>query len=328
MRSISYFISAFLAIAGFVIFVGCGGVTPLPPPPGLEPTVSTNNSPMVYYTNAEAGLKITNEDYANTIGIYYGTAQDNLTEFSEAKVNDNGEYVAQLRGLQQGTKYYYQAYVSFQGGENVGTVQNFRTFVEGPVDLGLPSGLKWASVNLGAEYPTEAGGYYAWGETRTKQQYDLTTYLYCEGSWGTWTKYYSRYKDTDGKTVLDMEDDAARANLGGKWRMPQAGEFRELVQNCASRIETVNGVGGVIFYNKKTMDESVFIFFPLCGYVDGAKVVEEKYDGYYWSSNLQVNGASVNDDSAQNLNIYSISPGWRQGTGSRFFGESIRPVCE
>ena len=82
------------------------------------------------------------------------------------------------------------------------------------VDLGLPSGTKWATCNVGATKPEEYGNYYAWGETETKTTYNWSTYKWCNGSAETQTKYCtnSDYGTVDNKTVLDLEDDAARAN--------------------------------------------------------------------------------------------------------------------
>ena len=75
------------------------------------------------------------------------------------------------------------------------------------VDLGLPSGLKWATCNVGAITPEEYGDYFAWGEVKPKTTYNLDTYKYYDGS--NFTKYTG---GSDKKTVLDPEDDAATAN--------------------------------------------------------------------------------------------------------------------
>ncbi|MDD6782411.1 MAG: hypothetical protein PUD89_05750, partial [Bacteroidales bacterium] len=98
------------------------------------------------------------------------------------------------------------------------------------VDLGLPSGLKWATCNVGATAPEAYGDYYAWGETTTKSTYEWSTYKWCDGSYDTQTKYCtsSSYGTVDNKTVLDLADDAARANWGGAWRMPTDEEWTEL----------------------------------------------------------------------------------------------------
>ena len=103
------------------------------------------------------------------------------------------------------------------------------------VDLGLPSGLKWAKCNVGAETETDYGYYFQWGEIEPHDAdtpYDWANYKYSDDSYNTLTKYNytaSYGEDPDGKTTLDLEDDAARANMGGNWRMPRPSEFRELL---------------------------------------------------------------------------------------------------
>ena len=98
------------------------------------------------------------------------------------------------------------------------------------VDLGLSSGLKWAKCNIGATSETEDGDYFQWGETTSDTVYDWAHYKYCNGSYNTLTKYnnYSSYGTVDNKTTLDLEDDAARVNMEGDWRMPTATEYQTL----------------------------------------------------------------------------------------------------
>ena len=103
------------------------------------------------------------------------------------------------------------------------------------VDLGLPSGLKWATCNVGADSPEKYGDYFAWGETKAKSCYDWSTYKWCNGSNSTLTKYNTNSEygtDPDNKTVLEPEDDAAYVNLGGGWRMPTQGDWQELKDKC------------------------------------------------------------------------------------------------
>lgn len=96
------------------------------------------------------------------------------------------------------------------------------------IDLGLPSGLLWAETNIGAETAYDDGYYYAWGETSTKEDYSTSTYkgLTIDTTYSElyekyiYTEIYSKYNETDGKTVLDKEDDAAYVNWGISCRMP------------------------------------------------------------------------------------------------------------
>ena len=103
------------------------------------------------------------------------------------------------------------------------------------VDLGLPSGLKWASCNVGAKKPENAGNYYAWGEVFPYKNQD--TYKYSNGYFQNYTKYrndatYGLNGFIDTLTILEKEDDAAYINWGGTWRMPTYEEWRELLSNC------------------------------------------------------------------------------------------------
>ncbi|MCR5325223.1 MAG: Ig-like domain-containing protein [Bacteroidales bacterium] len=113
------------------------------------------------------------------------------------------------------------------------------------VDLGLPSGVKWASFNLGASSVEDRGVSYCWGETEPYFGYmkDDEEYKWCDSN-GKLTKYnyVSAYGVQDFKSVLDLEDDAAHAALGGDWRMPNEDEFKELSSNCTKEYVTVNGV--------------------------------------------------------------------------------------
>lgn len=101
------------------------------------------------------------------------------------------------------------------------------------VDLGLPSGTLWATVNIGASTPSENGNFYAWGETEPKSNYSLSTY-----KWGNDETNYTKYNDTDGKTQLDLEDDAAHVNWGGDWHIPTYEQIMELYDNCSVVVES------------------------------------------------------------------------------------------
>ena len=114
------------------------------------------------------------------------------------------------------------------------------------IDLGLPSGIKWASYNVGATVPEEYGGYYAWGETEEKSNYEWSTYKYCNGSYTSLTKYCtsSSYGTVDNKTILEPEDDVAHVKWGGSWRMSTLDEIKELDNNGTWTWSTLNGVNG------------------------------------------------------------------------------------
>ena len=129
------------------------------------------------------------------------------------------------------------------------------------VDLGLPSGTKWATANVGASKPEEFGNYYAWGETTTKEIYSWSTYKY--GSDFELTKYcsaslYGKDGFTDSKATLDPSDDAAYVNWGGKWRMPTYEQLGELRNECYwvwTESYNNSNVKGYIVYKAKASSD-------------------------------------------------------------------------
>lgn len=206
------------------------------------------------------------------------------------------------------------------------------------IDLGLPSGLKWASFNMGASKPEEYGDYYAWGETEPyyssqdpltwneekKSGYVWASYKWCMGSSREMTKYCSESSCgydgfTDNKTVLDPEDDAASVNLGGKWRMPTDTEFTELRNNCIWEWISVNGING----RKVTGPNGNSIFLPAAGYRGGTSLYVAGSYGYYWSSSL-----STGNSSNLSCGVSFHSGGVGRLYDSRCCGYSVRPVSE
>ena len=133
----------------------------------------------------------------------------------------------------------------------------------GYVDLGLPSGNLWAECNLGASSPEQYGDYYAWGETKPKQEYtSLNHKWYKEGAPSLG---YTKYNNEDGKMTLEDEDDAVIQNLGNGWRTPTLADFRELTNQKLTTIKktTLNGVAGYQITSKKN-GKSIFI--PFAGF--------------------------------------------------------------
>ena len=188
------------------------------------------------------------------------------------------------------------------------------------VDLGLPSGLLWATCNVGADSPEEYGDYFAWGETTPKDVYNWSNYQYGH-DWNQLTKYcndaISGYNGfTDNLITLLPEDDAATANWGPDWRMPTKAEWQELYNNTTVTWTTQNGVSGRLF----TAANGNSLFLPAAGYRYNSSLDGAGSDGDYWSSSL-----------------YTVYPGsaWYFGFGSggygmyndgRYYGLSVRPV--
>ena len=194
------------------------------------------------------------------------------------------------------------------------------------VDLGLPSGIKWASCNVGAEKPEDYGNYYAWGEVLPKEDYSWATYKYANGT--SWkdpklTKYCTEadYGDngfTDNKTTLESEDDAAHVNWGGSWHMPTDAEWQELQDNCTWTWTTQNGING---YRVASKTNSNSIFLPTAGYRYDTILNGVGNYGNYWSS-------SLNEDYPDRAWSLVFRSGYVYRSNSdRLYGQSVRPVC-
>ena len=131
------------------------------------------------------------------------------------------------------------------------------------VDLGLPSGNLWAKCNLGASSPEQYGDYYAWGETKPKQEYTYPNHKWYKE--GAPSLGFTKYNNEDGKLTLEDEDDAVIQNLGKGWRTPSLADFRELTNQKYTTIEktTLNGVAGYQITSKKNKKS---IFIPFAGF--------------------------------------------------------------
>lgn len=172
------------------------------------------------------------------------------------------------------------------------------------VDLGLPSGVKWATFNVGASSPEEYGDYFAWGETKPKSKYT-------EGNSKTYNKNIG---DISGNPNYD----AARANWGGSWRMPTKAEFQELLDKCNWTWTTYGGkkVYKVVGPNGNS------IFLPAAGDRRGTSLSHAGPNGRYWSS-------TPNEGDAQGAYCLDFYDGnqyvdWYY----RKHGQSVRPVTE
>ena len=187
------------------------------------------------------------------------------------------------------------------------------------VDLGLPSGLLWATRNVGATSPEDYGDYYAWGETTPKSVYDWPTYIYCNGAYNQLTKYcsnsdYGYNGFTDNLTILQPGDDAATANYGG--RTPTNEEWEELLDNTTSVWGTLNGVNGRLFVGTN----GHLLFLPAAGCRWDSNIPVGGNYGYYWSSSLYTD----HPDIAWGFDFFSGSQ--YMNIGSRHFGRPVRAV--
>ena len=181
--------------------------------------------------------------------------------------------------------------------------------VADPIDLGLPSGTKWASWNVGASAPEESGGFYAWGETKEKDYYWWQTYTHCDGA-----RENCHHIDDD---IAGTAYDVAHVKWGGSWRMPSSEQIQELVNNCTRKWTTKNGVHGTLV----TGPNGASIFLPAAGYRWEDYLSSNDNEGYYWSSSI----TTENEDQAVNLPF--DTSGWKWSISLRMFGLNVRAVC-
>ena len=221
---------------------------------------------------------------------------------------------------------------AYSDGQEIGILKNITLYAQWMpytgqraghcyVDLGLPSRTKWATCNIGANSPVDYGDYFAWGETTTKDVYNWSTYLWCEGSDRTLTKYccdpaYGYNGFTDDLISLVSSDDVAKVNWESNWYIPREADFQELIDNCTATWILLNGVVGRLF----TGPNGNSIFLPAAG--DYWENWGGRGCGYYWSKSLCTDGPWV----ANGLLFDSDDLCYIQYR-SRFLGCSVRAVC-
>ena len=179
------------------------------------------------------------------------------------------------------------------------------------IDLGLPSGTKWAACNIGASKPEEYGDYFAWGETEEKDIYNWRTYIHCDGTEDTCHDL--------GSDITGTKYDVARMKWGGNWRMPTKGQIEELLSFCRIKWMKLNGVKGRKFTSKINGNS---IFLPAAGYYLGDSGIEtDGFSGNYWSSTQNPSS------SFYAYGLYFNSGSTDSSYGSRGEGgQSVRPV--
>ena len=311
------------------------------------PEVSTAAVTNIAATRANCGGMVTDNGGLNVIarGVCWST-EHNPTINDSHTTDDSGlgSFSSAMTGMNENTNYYVRAYASTSHGTGYGEELSFTTqnsSVGLYVDLGLPSGLQWATCNVGAETPEDYGDFFSWGETQPKSGSDFYCdldylYYYIE-NFGGWegteeiiyiTKYcndpgYGDNGFADYLTVLLPEDDAATANWGAGWRMPTKEEWQELFENTTSTWTTQNGVRGRVF----TAANGNSIFLPAAGYrnddcFEGGwpNLVWFGIYGGYWSSSLRT-GYPFNAWGG-----YFNSSNFATGNYSRENGRSVRAV--
>ena len=128
------------------------------------------------------------------------------------------------------------------------------------VDLGLPSGTMWATCNVGATKPEDPGILFQFGRVDGYLYNDKHNQFKTDDT--PLTTSGKVYKAND---ILDLADDAAHVNMGGKWRMPMNEQLKELYDNTTHRVETINGVQCMVF-TSKINNKQLFVPFAGCWY--------------------------------------------------------------
>ncbi|MCQ2199367.1 MAG: hypothetical protein MJZ19_06555 [Paludibacteraceae bacterium] len=186
------------------------------------------------------------------------------------------------------------------------------------VDLGLPSGLKWATKNVKASSPEDVGGYYSWGETSTKEEYSEITD--CHFNMSVPDLKENGILNEEGK--LYAKYDAAAQNWSENWRMPTQADFTELRTNCTWTWTSLNNVKGYKVTSNKLGNDN-WIFLPATGsYIESSECMHVGTIGYYW--------CSTPHESSNNLSCYFYFNNKNENFYyfSRYYGLTIRPVTD
>lgn len=206
----------------------------------------------------------------------------------------------------------------------------FNPYVPAPtiemVDLGLPSGLKWAKCNIGADTETDYGLFFSWGGTTgyadasSGKSFSWADYELGDG--GNKASNMTKYNSTDGKTILEPEDDAAYQATNGALRMPTETECQELlnttyVTNAWVTDYNGSGVNGRLF---TSVSNGNTLFIPASGSCLGGSVLDRGSSGFVWSSSVSSSQLKF----GRYLNIYSSNV--LMGDCNRYCGQSVRGV--
>ena len=240
------------------------------------PQITTANVTSITTNTAVCGGNVTSDGNLDVTarGVCWSTSPNpTISNNKTTNGSGTGSFTSNITGLTENTTYYVRAYAANSKGVAYGEEKSFTTIgttgtLAGHdwVDLGLPSGLKWATCNVGASQPHEYGNYYAWGETTTKASYDQFDGV------------------TEGQQISDFSGnatyDAARANWGSTWRMPTKAEMEELRNNCTWTWTTESGVNGY----RVTGTNGNSIFLPAAGWCKGTSRYDVGELGDYWSS--------------------------------------------
>lgn len=306
--------------------------------------------------NGVAGYQITSKK--NKKSIFIPCAGFKNSEKPQTRfISDDEEVAVCMTNLRRIDNMVYNAWTFAFQNDRIGRYGKRRPDgisvrpVKGPgvpvpndcVDLGLASGLLWAKCNLGTTEPTELGDYYAWGETSTKKKYYSDNYKHFKIDGGI---KVLKYNEKDGKTVLDLNDDAARANIGAGYRIPTKEDWEELLEDCKWEAVTTTlseiidpSQTKVIARWKVTGPSGNSIILPMTGGFEfaGGYSHNDKNNTYYTTANLSPAEKLPDDDKyreavALTWSFFAESDGsvkypWFAST-RRVFGIVVRPVFD
>lgn len=206
-----------------------------------------------------------------------------------------------------------------------GKLQKRKSFDANGHDFVEIAGIKWATMNVGANKVTDYGLYFQWGDTQgyTKEEInqgkiDRSNYKFTTDG----GKSFTKYNGTDGKTVLDLEDDAVHAAWGGSWRMPTKEEINTVLNSSAVTKNWIpnyqgSNVAGYEIHDKNSNDT---LFLPACGYANSGAVYYAGVYGDYWLSSLYT------DDVSTAYSLYFSSDDVCVDYGYRYDGLCVRGV--
>ncbi len=290
--------------------------------------ISTNDVTEITSNSAVCGGNVTTDNgfVVTARGVCWSTSQNPTIENNKTTDGSGvGIFTSTLYSLSPQTTYYVRAYVTNAAGTSYGEEKSFTTLSTNNngheyVDLGLPSGLLWATCNVGATAPEEYGDYFAWGETEPAPNNNYMT-SNCSLNGLSISQLKSQgYIDSEGN--LTSQYDAAKVNWGGAWRMPTKAEMQELIDNCTWIWTTQNGVNGY----KVEGPNGNSIFLPAAGYRSGYTLTDNARTGEYWSSTPY----EYNNDGGEYAYLLTCyySYGSDINYHQRYRGISVRPVIK
>ena len=188
------------------------------------------------------------------------------------------------------------------------------------IDLGLPSGTKWACCNVGASSPESNGHFYAWGDGTDKSEFDIDTYAYQEYSETAKTVICSYI----GENISGTQFDIALQKWGSPWRMPSKEDFNELINNCEVFEVTYKGERGTLIVSPNGKQ----LFLKPQGYRDCCELHGTE-QGVLWTSTYS-HEPPIEAEWQKTIYAYAFLfyGDYLQVNGyhSRVYGYAIRPV--